>query len=365
MPAPHPLAPYDAVLLASFGGPEGPDDVMPFLRTVTAGARVPEERLAEVAEHYLDRGGVSPIGAQNRALRTALSDELARRDAQVPVVWGNRNWTPYTADALDEAARDGARRVLAVVTSAYASYSGCRQYREDFASALVGRDLQVDKVRAYYHHPGFVEANIDALVEAFASAPADARVVFVTHSIPLTMDDASGKDGPSYVEQHLDVAAGVASGAAERLGRRVDWDLAYCSRSGPPHQPWLTPDVNDHLRMLAVGGVSAVVLAPIGFVSDHMEVVHDLDTEALATAAELGILAVRAATAGTRPAFVAGLVDMLLERAAAERARDAGEPVAEPLTVGRLPARADRCPADGCWRAVGVDTGVPAACGAP
>lgn len=356
---PNLLEPFDAVLLSSFGGPEGPDEVMPFLRRVTAGARIPDERLEQVAEHYYARGGVSPINGQNRALQAALVAELGRRGIPVPVLWGNRNGAPFTAQALDDAAAAGASRVLALVTSAYASYSGCRQYREDFAAALEGRDLVVDKVRAYFNHPGFVAANVDAVIDACRRAPDDARLVFVTHSIPIAMQEASTVDGPGYVEQHRDVAATVAGAAGEALGRELGWDLVYCSRSGPPAQPWLEPDVNDHLTELAGRGVQAVVLAPIGFVSDHMEVVHDLDTEALGTAAALGLVAVRAATAGTHPAFVAGLVDLLLERAAAERARAAGTALPPPATVGSLPARTDRCPAGGCWRRAGVDTGTP------
>ncbi|MCG2803204.1 MAG: ferrochelatase [Cellulomonas sp.] len=356
---PNLLEPFDAVLLSSFGGPEGPDEVMPFLRRVTAGARIPDERLEQVAEHYYARGGVSPINGQNRALQAALVAELDRRGTPVPVLWGNRNSAPFTAEAFEAAAAGGATRVLAVVTSAYASYSGCRQYREDFAAALDGRDLVVDKVRAYFNHPGFVAANVDAVVDACRTAPDDARLLFVTHSIPTPMQEASTVDGPGYVEQHLDVAATVAAAAGEALGRDLVWDLAYCSRSGSPSQPWLEPDVNDRLTELAGRGVKAVVLAPIGFVSDHMEVVHDLDTEALGTAAALGMVAVRAATAGTHPAFVAGLVDLMLERAAAERARAAGTAVPPAVTVGSLPARADRCPVGGCWRRSGVDSATP------
>ncbi|MCL2453690.1 MAG: ferrochelatase [Micrococcales bacterium] len=356
------LAPYGAVLLASFGGPEGPDEVMPFLRRVTAGTGVPDARLAVVAEHYLARGGVSPINAANRALRDALAAELARRGVDVPVVWGNRNAPPWYAEALDEAEQVGASRVLALVTSAFASYSGCRQYREDFAEALVGRDLELDKVRVFFNHPGFVEANVDALVDACRALGEEGRVVFVTHSLPLSMLEASGACGPDYVAQHLEVARLVAHAAGERLGRRLEWDLAYCSRSGPPAQPWLEPDVNDHLAALAAQGVEAVVLAPIGFVSDHMEVVNDLDDEATATARAHGVRATRAATAGVHPAFVAGLVDLLLERAAAARASDAGVPGPEPVRVGDLPVRPDRCPPDGCRRQAGVDSGRPAAC---
>ena len=364
----HPLAPYGAVLLASFGGPEGPDEVMPFLRRATAGTGVPEARLAAVAEHYYVRGGISPLNAANEALRAALTEELAHRGASVPVLVGNRNAPPEYADALDAAHQAGVRHVVALVTSAYASYSGCRQYREDFAAQLEGRDLALDKVRPFFNHPGFVAANVDALADACAElfeGEADGsvdRVVFVTHSLPVPMAQASGACGPDYTAQHLDVAELVARAAGERLGRTLTWDLAYCSRSGPPRQPWLEPDVNDHLAALAGAGVRRVVLAPVGFVCDHMEVVNDLDDEAVATARAHGMTVVRAATAGTHPAFVAGLVDLLLERAAAARAQAAGTAAPDPVRVGTLPARPDRCPVGCCFREAGVDSGLPAAC---
>ncbi|WP_307858175.1 ferrochelatase [Cellulomonas fulva] len=366
-------APYDALLLASFGGPDGPDDVMPFLRNVTAGKGIPDERLAEVAEHYHHFGGASPINGQNLALQRALVAELDRRGLDLPVVWGNRNWTPYTKDALAAAHADGARRVLALVTSAYGSYSGCRQYREDFWSSLDAlavdlglpegeHPLVLDKIRPYFDHPAFVAANVDAVVEALAQAP-DARVVFVTHSVPDTMEEASGYAGATYSEQHFEVARLVAQGVAERGGRAPEWDLTYCSRSGPPSQPWLEPDVNDHLESLAAAGVTSVVIAPIGFVSDHMEVVFDLDTEALETARELGLTAVRADSVGVRDVFVRGLVDLVVERAAAARATDAGQPAPEPVHVGTLPPRPDVCAPGCCRRQAGVDSGRLAACG--
>jgi len=370
------LAPYDAVLLFSFGGPNGPDDVLPFLRNVTAGKNIPDERLAEVAEHYHHFGGRSPINEQNLALRAALQAELERRGLDVPVVWGNRNWAPYTTDALAEAYAAGARRVVAVVTSAYSSYSGCRQYRENLWTALsdlavrVGapegtHPLAVDKVRSYFNHPGFVQANVDAVVEAYQGVAADAawpRLVFVTHSIPDTMEEASVVAGASYREQHLDVARTVAAAAAERLGREVEWDLAFCSRSGPPSQPWLEPDVNDHLGTLAAAGTTSVVLSPIGFVSDHMEVAFDLDTEALETAQELGMTAVRADSVGVREAFVRGLVDLLVERAAIARADAAGLPRPAEATAGDLPAFRSVCAPGCCRMRAGVDSGRPAAC---
>lgn len=368
-----PVAPYDALLLFSFGGPDGPDDVLPFLRNVTAGKNIPDERLAVVAEHYHHFGGASPINGQNLALKKALEAELARRGIDLPVVWGNRNWTPYTRDALSAAHADGAQRLLALVTSAYSSYSGCRQYRENLWASLdelsvdVGlsdgeHPLVVDKVHSYFNHPGFVQANIDAVVEAYDTAPADARLVFVTHSIPDTMEEASAVSGASYSAQHLDVAALVAAGAAERLGHPVTWDLAYCSRSGPPSQPWLEPDVNDHLTALAADGVTAVVLSPIGFVSDHMEVAFDLDTEALETAAQLGLVAVRADSVGVREPFVRGLVDLVVERAATARAHDAGAEPEAPVAVGSYSAFRDVCRPGCCLMRAGQPTGIPAAC---
>jgi protoporphyrin/coproporphyrin ferrochelatase len=360
-------------MLASFGGPDGPDDVMPFLRNVTAGKGIPDERLAEVAEHYHHFGGASPINGHNIALQAAIAAELGRRGIDVPVVWGNRNWTPYTRDALAAAHADGARRVLALVTSAYSSYSGCRQYREDFWSSLdglavdLGEDghpLVIDKVRSYFNHPGFVAANVDAVTEAYATVPDGARIVFVTHSIPDTMEAASAVAGATYSAQHLDVAATVAAAVAERVGHPLEWDLAYCSRSGPPSQPWLEPDINDHLAQLHADGVTAVVLSPIGFISDHMEVAFDLDTEALETAARLGLTAVRADTVGVRQAFVSGLVDLILERAALARAEGDGvalSDVPQP-TAGSLPPFRSVCAPGCCRRQDGIDSGTPAAC---
>ncbi|HEV6953911.1 MAG TPA: ferrochelatase [Promicromonospora sp.] len=366
-------APYDALLLYSFGGPNRPEDVVPFLRNVTAGKGIPDERLEEVGEHYYGFGGKSPINEQNLALKAALEAELAARGIDLPVVWGNRNWEPYTNDAVDELEKIGAKRAVALVTSAFSSYSGCRQYREDLAVTLekrgqLGADgstgVQFDKIRSYFNHPGFAEANVDAVVDAYAELAAAggdgaaARLVFVTHSIPETMEAASRISYATYAQQHLDLARVVAGRVAERLGHEVPWDLAYCSRSGPPSQPWLEPDVNDHLEALAADGVRDVVLSPIGFVSDHMEVAYDLDTEALATAKDLGLTAVRAGTVGTREPFVRGLVDLLLERAALAR----GEDVAE-ATVGELPPFRSVCAPSCCLRRDGEPSGVPALCG--
>lgn len=366
------VAPYDALLLYSFGGPDKPEDVVPFLRNVTAGKGIPDSRLEEVGEHYYRFGGKSPINEQNLALKAALEAELAARGIDLPVVWGNRNWAPYTNDAIDELEAMGAQRAVALVTSAYSSYSGCRQYREDLALTLdkrgqLGPDgstgIQFDKVRSYFNHPGFVRANIDAVVEGFAKLAetggdaAKARLVFVTHSIPDTMEAASGVGHATYSDQHRSVARLVAAAVSESLGHDVGWDLAFCSRSGPPSQPWLEPDVNDHLTALAAEGTTDVVLSPIGFVSDHMEVAYDLDTEALATAKELGITAVRAGTVGTRAPFVQGLVDLLLERAALAR----GESVAE-AAVGDLPAFPSVTPPGCCLRRHEEPSGIPALC---
>jgi ferrochelatase len=358
------LDPYDAVLLLSFGGPDGPDDVLPFLENVTGGRAIPRERLLEVAEHYAAVGGKSPINDQNRALLRALRVELACRGLNQPVVWGNRNWTPYVVDALRELHDGGARRVAVVTTSAYSSYSSCRQYREDLAAALMtlaaeGRRLEVARIRAYYDHPGFVAATTKAVLTALGRLPepvrARARLVFVTHSIPVAMAETSGPDGAAYLAQHREIAAEVSARVTAATGRPHGWDLVYCSRSGPPTQPWLEPDVNDHLRALAAREASSVVLAPVGFVSDHMEVVHDLDTEALATAAEVGLPITRAATVGTSQPFVQGLVDLLEERAAQARGTRL-----EQAVVGALGPWPAICAAGCCPNPRGER---PAACG--
>lgn len=355
-------APYDAFLLVSFGGPETPADVMPFLENVTRGRDVPRARLEEVAEHYYSFGGRSPINDQNRSLITALKDELAIAEIDVPVYWGNRNWDPYLADELARMRNDGIRRAAGFITSAYSSYSGCRQYREDLAAAVaaVGPDApRIDRIRHYFDHPGFVAANLDGVQAALEQLPGDlapeARLVYVTHSIPTAMADTSGPTGGAYVAQHEAVAAAVTSRVAERTGVRHGYDLVYCSRSGSPHVPWLEPDVNDHLEQLAADGTRAVVLAPIGFVSDHMEVVFDLDTEAMDTAARLGIPAARATTAGTHPAFIAAIRDLFVERAAVER----GERPAR-ASVGAPGPSHDVCPAGCCPNPRGPR---PALCG--
>ena len=334
-----PLFPYDGILLLSFGGPEKPDDVMPFLRNVTAGRGIPDERLTAVAEHYYSFGGKSPINDQNRALLNALRSELDRRGIATPLLWGNRNFDPLVTDTLREAHDAGMRRVVTIVTSAYSCYSSCRQYREDLADAVQtladeGRNLVVDKVRPYFNHPGFSRANTRQVTEAVRAlgqrADDEVRLVFVTHSISHGMDDTSGPgdgEGNAYRRQHLELAAAITNEVNATLSRSLDHELVYCSRSGPPTQPWLEPDVNDALRAMAADGVRTVVVAPVGFVSDHMEVRYDLDTEAAQTAAAVGLEMVRVPTVGADPEFVSGLVDLALERAAQSRGR---APVASP-----------------------------------
>ena len=304
------LAPYDAVLLLSFGGPEAPDEVMPFLRRVTAGRGIPDERLQDVAHHYELFGGRSPINDQNRALIAALEAELKEREIEVPVLWGNRNSPPFLADTFRDAAARGLHRIVVVTTSAYSSYSSCRQYRENLADAFAeGADelvLEIDKIGPYALRPAFVGPNARLVVEALrplADVPdAELALLFVTHSIPDAMDETSGPgdgEGRLYQEQHHALAGRVVDQVRHELGRDLSPEVVYCSRSGPPSQPWLEPDVNDRLEELAADGRRVVVLAPVGFVSDHMEVVYDLDTEAAETAERLGLQLVRVPTASS------------------------------------------------------------------
>lgn len=328
-----PDAGYDAILLAGFGGPEGQDDVLPFLRNVTRGRGIPDERLEEVATHYRAMGGVSPINDQNRALLEALRAELADRSITLPVFWGNRNWDPYFADAVDKAKSQGRVRLLAIATSAYSSYSGCRQYREDFAKALIDTDsvgtVTIDKIRPYFDQPGFLDPFVDSTAGAVRKAidsgftPDEIEVVFCTHSIPDSMADTSGsatlgdhRRGGAYVTQHLAVAQYVIDRIVEESAflQGIRWQLAYQSRSGAPTIPWLEPDVNDVLKDIAADGRRAVVCVPIGFVSDHMEVIWDLDTEAAETAADLDLAFWRVPTPGVDPRFVTALVDLVAER---------------------------------------------------
>lgn len=322
---------YDALVLASFGGPEGQDDVIPFLRNVTRGRGIPDERLEEVAHHYRHFGGISPINAQNRELKTALEAEFARRGIDLPVYWGNRNWAPYLDDAFTAATGDGHSTLLVLATSAYSSYSSDRQYREDIARAVTDAGLQermtADKVRLYFDHPGFVQPfqeGVDAAVAGFIEqgiAASDIHVLFSTHSIPTADAERSGPrdvdwgEGGAYVAQHRAVAAHIIENvAAVTGGATVPWQLVFQSRSGPPTQPWLEPDINDVIAELPAAGAKAVVIVPLGFVSDHMEVMWDLDTEAMESAAEAGLPATRTQTPGVHPAFVAGLVDLVIER---------------------------------------------------
>ncbi len=305
----HELPPIDAVLLLSFGGPEGPDDVVPFLENVTRGRNIPRERLEEVGQHYFQFGGVSPINAECRALISALRAELARHGPDLPVYWGNRNWHPLLADTLRQMADDGVRRAVAVATSAYSSYSACRQYLDDIdnARAAVGAQAPlIEKLPPFYNHPGFIEtmaANTRAAFARMQVAPAHTRLVFTAHSIPTAM--AATCD---YEAELREASALVAARAAPP---GVAWDLVFQSRSGPPAQPWLEPDVCDHLRALRDAGVAGVVVVPIGFVADHMEVKFDLDTQAREVANEIGLAMERALAVGAAPAFVAGLRELV------------------------------------------------------
>lgn len=334
---------FDALLVQSFGGPEGMDDVMPFLRNVTHGRGVPEERLAEVAEHYRKFGGVSPINAQNRALIDALRAEFEQHGIGLPIYWGNRNWKPYVADAVRQMRDDGIQRALVFTTSATASYSACRQYREDLEQAVrvAGTGAaQLVKLRHYYDHPGFVAAQVDAVRRALDSLPADRRdtahLVFTAHSIPLAMNDASGpRANGLYAAQQHETARLVAEAVR---GAGAEFDLAWQSRSGPPQVPWLEPDVNDQLKDLAAQGVRAVVVIPSGFVSDHVEVRWDLDVQARATAAALGLAFARAGTVGTHPAFVAAIRELVEEQLSD----------AAPRALGTLGRSGFECPAGCC-----------------
>ena len=329
---------YDAILIVGFGGPEGPGDVMPFLENVLRGRPVPRERMLEVAEHYQHFGGVSPINAQVRALIDALRPELGRRGVDLPVYWGNRNWHPMLADEVGRMADAGVSRALGVVLSSYSSYSGCRQYREDLIKARehVGeRAPQVDKMRVWYNHPDFVAVNADRVREGLDQVPADrrddARVAFTAHSIPAGM-----AANCNYERQLTETCRLVAEAVGLTSGR---WKLVYQSRSGRPTDPWLGPDILDHINALKGEGVADVVIQPIGFVSDHMEVMFDLDEEAKARGAELGVNVVRAGTAGVDPRFVGMLAELIQERLGQVEGRRA---------VGEFGPSHDVCPVDCC-----------------
>ena len=330
---------FDALLVLSFGGPEQPDDVIPFLENVLRGRNVPRERLMEVAEHYYHFGGRSPINDQNRELIAALRREFDANSLPLPIYWGNRNWHPFLADTLRRMEANDVRRALVFVTSAFGSYSGCRQYLEDMAAgrkAAGGNAPELFKLRGFFNHPEFIETIADRTRAALEQLPADERehapLVFTAHSIPITMADAS-----PYVEQLSEASRLTAAS----LGRK-EWKIAYQSRSGPPSQPWLEPNIGSVLQELASGGEKAAVVVPIGFVSDHMEVVYDLDTEARAVAVNAGIRMVRAQTAGAHPRFVRMIREIVVERMQGE----------ERAAVGLLAPSPDFCAAGCCAHAV-------------
>ncbi|WP_448628068.1 ferrochelatase [Geodermatophilus sp. URMC 64] len=331
---PAPPGRREALLVLSFGGPEGHDDVMPFLENVTRGRGIPRERLEAVAEHYHHFGGVSPINEQNKALIAAVEADLAAHGVDLPVYWGNRNWAPYVEDTWRQVTDDGIEHVYVFATSAYASASGCRQYHEDIARAraATGGGPTAEKLPHYFDRPGFVRANADALAAALASLPLEhrdtARLVATAHSIPNAMAAVAGPRGHAYEDELRATAQAVVDAVAPGRG----FDLVWQSRSGPPSVPWLEPDVNDHLKALAGAGEKAVVLFPVGFVSDHLEVIWDLDNEARQTATDLGLAFARAATAGTHPAFVATVRELVEERRA-----------------GTAPRLGTNCPAACCF----------------
>lgn len=330
------MSEYDAILVVSFGGPEKTEDVIPFLENVLRGKNVPRERMLAVAEHYYHFGGKSPINDQNRALIAGLQDLLDAEGPNLPIYWGNRNWNPMLADTLHQMRTDGVRRAIAFFTSAYSSYSGCRQYREDIIAvrAEMGEGApEVDKLRVFYNHPDFVGPVAENVRAALAKFPenrrSNAHIAFTAHSIPMAMADTS-----NYVRQ-LEEACRLV---AEAVGIS-DFKLVYQSRSGPPTQSWLAPDICDHLRAVHATGQTSVVISPIGFVSDHLEVLYDLDTEAADVSAELGIQMERAATVGTHPRFLRMIRELILER------MDSATPR---LALGTFGPSHDVCPVDCC-----------------
>ena len=334
----RPMPQYDAVLIVSFGGPEGPDEVVPFLENVLRGKNVPRERMLEVAEHYNHFGGRSPLNDQVRELIDALREELRAHGIELPIYWGNRNWHPLLPDTLRQMAGDDIRRALAVVLAAYSSYSSCRQYRENIEDArrAAGADApQVDKIRVFFNHPDFIAASADRVRAALDHiAPPkrdDVRIAFTAHSIPVSM--ARSCDYAAQLNETCRLVAGAVGVGPER------WQLVYQSRSGRPQDPWLDPDICDHLRSLHAEAVSDVVVMPIGFLSDHLEVLYDLDEEARGVAEHLGMRLVRARTVGTNPRFVAMLRELIEERLGLRQERSA---------VGRCGPSHDVCPADCC-----------------
>ena len=330
--------PYDAILIVGFGGPEGRDDVIPFLENVLRGRPVPRERMLEVAEHYYHFDGVSPINGQVRELIAAVRPGLEAAGVTLPVYWGNRNWTPMLTDTIRQMTDDGVKHALAVVLSAYSSYSGCRQYREDIIKAreAVGPEAPiVDKMRVFYNHPDFVAVNAEKVREALAQFPEDrrgsVRVAFTAHSIPDSM-----AVNCNYEKQLTETCrlVGEAAGVAPE-----NWALVYQSRSGRPTDPWLGPDILEHIDALHQQGVADVIVQPAGFLSDHMEVMYDLDEEAMQKAHELGMTMVRAGTAGTHPTFVAMMVELIRERI---------EQAPERRAIGQYSASHDVCPVNCC-----------------
>ncbi len=328
--------PFDALLVVSFGGPNGPDDVMPFLENVLRGKNVPRERMLEVSQHYQHFGGKSPINDQNLALIEAIKADLAANGIDLPVYWGNRNWHPMFADTLEQMKKDGIKKSLAFFTSIYSCYSGCRQYRENIIKAQeqVGAGApEVHKLRMAFNHPLYIGASADRVQKALDQIPeerrAAARVVFTAHSIPISM-----AENCKY-ETQLNEASRLIM---EAIGDNP-WDLVYQSRSGPPQQPWLDPDICDHIQALHDGGgIKDIVIMPVGFVSDHMEVMFDLDTEAMDICKELSINMVRAGSVGVHPQFVSMVSELIVERTSG----------AEKQAIGNMPANWDVCPKDCC-----------------
>jgi ferrochelatase len=350
---------YDAFLLVGFGGPEGPADVMPFLENVTRGRGVPRDRLAGVARHYEKFGGVSPINQQCRDLLTAIGKDFAAAGIDLPRYWGNRNWHPYLAETVAQMAADGVRHAIAFVTSAYGSYSSCRQYLDDIeaARAQAGPGApRIDKIRHFFNHPGFIGSLAEAARAAIGQLPAgvahDAWLVFTAHSVPEAMAAASGPAGGLYPAQLAEAARLVAGRLAGAEGHQRQWRLAYQSRSGPPSVPWLGPDIGGLLTGLAADHVPAVVVIPVGFVSDHVEVLFDLDTEAAQLARALGLPMARAATPGTHPEFVSMITELVSERR--------GQPARAPA-LGSLPPGPDFCPDDCCRMPAARPAPVPGA----
>jgi protoporphyrin/coproporphyrin ferrochelatase len=333
-----PPPPYDAILIVGFGGPEGREDVIPFLENVLRGRNVPRERMLEVAEHYDHFGGISPINGQVRALIAALEPELKSQGVDLPVYWGNRNWTPMLADAMRQMTLDGVTHALGVVQAAYSSYSSCRQYREDISKAqeAVGEGAPiVDKMRVFYNHPDFIAVNAERVRDALAQFPPErqesVRVAFTAHSIPDSMAVNS-----NYVKQLTETCRLVAESSGVPPEH---WSLVYQSRSGRPTDPWLGPDILEHLDQLKADDVSDVIVQPVGFLSDHMEVLFDLDEEALGKSRELGLNMVRAGTVGTHPRFVEMLVELIRERI---------ETSPERRAIGEYSASHDVCPLNCC-----------------